>query len=102
MLLRAAGTANGRQLRPAEQALARSEQLRSRGNSAYTKGQWLDAETHYSLALNALAPDAAAAVASNLAKPFALLLSNRAAARLMRGRPHAALEDCSVALKVSG
>jgi len=83
------------QAAPRPSALAQCERHRKAGNAAFQHKKYGVAEAEYSAALGVLARDRASGT-PDLVAP---LYSNRAAARLMLGKPVSAGQDCRHALE---
>jgi len=83
------------QAAPRPSALAQCERHRKAGNAAFQHKKYGVAEAEYSSALGVLARDRASGT-PDLVAP---LYSNRAAARLMLGKPVSAGQDCRHALE---
>jgi len=87
---------------------ARAEALRLRGNAAFGRGAFLEAEVHYTEALAVAQAQAPSAGVDDGAAPppapreHAVYFANRAACRLSLGRLVEAAEDCSAALAIDG
>eukprot|EP00892_Ulva_mutabilis_P011019 jgi/Ulvmu1/828/UM010_0202.1 len=77
-------------------ALGAADELRRKGNMLFKETKWPQAEDMYTRSVKALQAAGAAAPPEQIA----LLLGNRAAARMMQSRVREGLADCMQALKV--